>query len=360
MHILQIINSLLIGGAEKLVVEASKKIIEKGHQVDILLFKTTNSLLEQEVLTRTDITVHFLSENTNIYNPSHILKIRKHLLQNKYDVVHVHLFPAVYWTALAVRKSFNGKLIHTEHNTKNRRMGNWFYRQIDNIIYRKYDCHIAISDAVRKSLDVHLMTKKSKVVNIYNGVNLETIASAKAIDREQLGLNDDQKILIQVSSFRKQKNQAILIKALERLNANVHLLLVGKGELMSYCESLAKELYVENRVHFLGVRTDVPQLLKTADIVILSSHYEGLSLASVEGLASGKPFIASNVPGLTEVVEGAGLLFPKNNSVRLAEMIDELFTDKIYYNKIVKDCMARSKKYDLNIMVNHYIELYSG
>src|SRR5680860_197931 len=224
MRVLQIINSLYTGGAEKLVVETSKKFIEKGHQVDLLLFKTTNSGLEKEVLNRKDITVHFLSKNTNIYHPSHIFKIRNHLLAHQYDVIQVHLFPAFYWTALAVGKSFDGKLIHTEHSTNNRRMSNRLYRPIDNFIYRKYDFHIAISNAVRKSLNAHLKPKQNKVVNIYNGVNLESIASAKAIDREQLGLKDDDKILIQVSSFKKPKDQVTVIKALERLDTNVHLL----------------------------------------------------------------------------------------------------------------------------------------
>ena len=359
MHILQIINSLTNGGAEKLVVETSKKFIEKGHQVDLVLFKSINSVLEQEVLKVKGIKVHFLSKNINIYNPSHILKIRKHLSTHNYDVVHVHLFPAFYWTALAVGKKFGGKLIHTEHNTNNRRRSNWFYQRIDNLIYSKYDYHIAISDAVRKSLNAHIGAKQSKVVNIYNGVNLESIALAKAYDKEELGLQAHNKVLIQVSSFRKQKNQAVLIKALERLDTDVHLLLVGVGVLKPYCADLAKKLHVENRVHFLGVRNDVPQLLKTADIVVLSSHYEGLSLASVEGLASGRPFIASDVPGLSEVVEGAGLLFAKGDSIKLAQTIDELFANKTYYDKIVRKCLARSKKYDLNTMVDQYIELYA-
>ena len=359
MRILQIINSLTNGGAEKLVVETSKKFIEKGHQVDIVLFKTINSVLEQEVLKLKGITVHFLSKNTNIYNPFHILNIKKHLTTHQYDVVHVHLFPAFYWTAFAVGKSFGGKLIHTEHNTNNRRRSNMLYQRIDNFIYSKYDYHIAISEAVRKSLNAHIGAKQSKVVNIYNGVNLQAIASAKPYDREELGLKDHNKVLIQVSSFRKQKNQAVLIKALERIDNNVHLLLVGVGEQKPFCLDLAKKLQVENRVHFLGVRNDVPQLLKTADIVVLSSHYEGLSLASVEGLASGRPFIASDVPGLTEVVEGAGLLFPNGDSIKLAETINELFANKTYYDIIVRKCLARSKKYDLNSMVDQYIELYS-
>ena len=359
MRILQIINSLTNGGAEKLVVETSKKFIEKGHHVDLVLFKSIDSVLEQEVLKLKGIKVYFLSKNTNIYHPSHILKIRKHLSTHKYDVVQVHLFPAFYWTALAVGEGFEGKLIHTEHSTNNRRMGNWLYRQIDNFIYSKYDFHIAISDAVRKSVNAHIGQKQRKVVNIFNGVNLESIASAKALERQKLGLTEDDKILIQVSSFKKPKDQATLIKALEKLDRNVHLLLVGEGVLKPYYVNMAQKLHVENRVHFLGVRTDVPQLLKTADIVVLSSHYEGLSLASVEGLASGKPFIASDVPGLTEVVEGAGLLFPKNDSVKLAEIIDKLFTDRTYYNKIVRECLARSKKYDINDMVDKYIELYT-
>jgi glycosyltransferase involved in cell wall biosynthesis len=111
-------------------------------------------------------------------------------------------------------------------------------------------------------------------------------------------------------------------------------------------------------VFFLGIRTDVPQLLKGSDIVVLSSKYEGLSLSSIEGMASGKPFIAADVPGLKEIVVGAGLLFPQGDEKALVKKITELLNDEKLYNKVSVSCLERAALYDINNMVEKHITLY--
>ena len=88
--------------------------------------------------------------------------------------------------------------------------------------------------------------------------------------------------------------------------------LIGDGVRRRECETIADNLGVNDRVKFWGVRTDVPRLLKTSDIVVMSTHYEGMSLSNIEGMASGKPFVASNVKGIREITEGAGILFEEN------------------------------------------------
>ena len=103
-----------------------------------------------------------------------------------------------------------------------------------------------------------------------------------------------------------------------------HLFLVGDGVRRPELEALTQELSLGNRVHLLGLRTDVPNLLHAADYVVMSSHFEGLSLSSVEGMSVGKPFLASDVDGLREVVKGAGILFPHGDSETLAQAISNL------------------------------------
>ena len=115
---------------------------------------------------------------------------------------------------------------------------------------------------------------------------------------------------------------------------------------------------IGERVLFLGLRMDVPQLLKTADVVVLSSKYEGLSLSSIEGMASGKPFVASDVPGLQEIVTGAGILFKQGDAKDLANKIENLITNEVYYQEIVNTCLKRSEQYDIQLMVEKHIHLY--
>ena len=108
----------------------------------------------------------------------------------------------------------------------------------------------------------------------------------------------------------------------------------------------------------LGLRTDVPNILKTADVVVMSSHWEGLSLSNIEGMSAGKPFVASDVNGLREVTQGYGLLFPHEDAEALAKIIQQLHEDRQYYQQIAARCYERAKEFDISKMASAYAEVY--
>jgi len=178
--------------------------------------------------------------------------------------------------------------------------------------------------------------------------------------KKELGFNENQYIIIQVASFTPQKDQNTLIKALSRLPKDYCLLLVGDGPLIEKSKTLVRQLNLTNRVHFLGIRNDVPRLLKSVDVVVLASHYEGLSLSCIEGMASGKPFVASNTPGLGDIVQNAGILFEDKDDGKLAEILEKLTKDKTYYNHITLNCRRKAQLFDIHSMVNSYIKLYNN
>jgi len=358
MKILHIINSLATGGAEKLLLEVLPIINEKGIQADILVLNADENPFLKRLTELSCCNIYSLG-NYSIYNPINILKIIPYL--KKYDIIHVHLFPTQYWVAFAKLISFsNVILIFTEHNTSNRRLVNYFFRKLDKHIYKIYKTVICISVEIKEILIKHTQLSLNRFVVINNGVNLNDINKVTSIRREKINksIKPTDKILIQVAGFRKQKDQATLIRALNLLPENVKLLLVGDGILMKDCETLALNLNLQNRVLFLGLRMDVPQLLKTSDIVVLSSNYEGLSLSCIEGLASGRPFIASNAPGLKEVVEGAGILFPVGDNQQLANEIMKLFDHPDYYRSVAEACQKRAAEYDIQKMIDLHIQLY--
>lgn len=90
----------------------------------------------------------------------------------------------------------------------------------------------------------------------------------------------------------------------------------------------------------------------------MSSHWEGFGLVAVEGMAVGKPVIASNVDGLKQVVEGYGLLFEDDDYKELASKIKKLESDKIFYNKISTLCCKRAQYFDITNMANRYMAVY--
>src|SRR5690606_22337882 len=142
-------------------------------------------------------------------------------------------------------------------------------------------------------------------------------------------------------------DQPALIRAMKHLPEHFKLLLAGTGDLIKDCQKMAQEFGLQRRVYFLGQRMDTRELLKTSDFVVLSSHYEGMSLASIEGLASGRPFIGSNVPGLKKVAGGAGELFEAGNDKQLAEIVLTLHHDRERYDKTVARCVERAGEYDI-------------
>ncbi|WP_456314084.1 glycosyltransferase [Pseudomonas shirazensis] len=358
MKILQIINNLETGGAEKLLVEIIPLFVKKNVKMDLLMINQIDSPFLKQLTDKNCCEIYSLGFKS-LYNPLNIFKIAKYF--KSYDIIHVHLFPAQYWVVLAKIITFSKvKLIFTEHSTSNKRIQNRAFIFFERTIYHHYSKVICITQEVKNVLESHIGLSDKYVV-IENGVNLENIHLANPLTKSEIHpyIDENDKLLIQVSAFRKEKDQITLIKALQYLSENVKLILVGDGLLRHQNETMVKKMKLEHRVFFLGTRMNVPQLLKTADISILSSHWEGFGLVAVEGMAAGKPVIASNVAGLSNVVNGSGVLFEKGNEKQLGQKIKELLDNNNLYNEVAKRCYERSKQYDINILVKKLMNLYN-
>jgi glycosyltransferase involved in cell wall biosynthesis len=345
LKILQVINSLATGGAEKLILETVPLYSNKDIEMDVLLLDGSRYPFYEKLESLNCCSIYSLGFKS-VYNPLAIIKIMPYL--KKYDIIHVHLFPVQYFVVLAKWLSFSKtKLIFTEHSTSNRRLKNFFFKSIDQFIYRGYAKIICITLEIQSIILKHSKLTNNRTEVILNGVPIYQYNQAIPYNKTQLKLETSDKLLIQVSSFQEPKDQKTLIKSVSLLPDTIKLILV-------------KKLQLENRVFFLGVRTDVPRLLKTADLIVLSSKYEGLSLSSIEGMASGKPFIASNVPGLSEVVAGAGVLFAQGDEKELAQKITDLLKDEKQYESVAKSCLERANQYDIKKMIDKHILMYEA
>ncbi|SFI09449.1 glycosyltransferase [Halpernia frigidisoli] len=359
MKILRVINSLNIGGAERSVLGNVPVHIQNGFDVEVLLLNGTKTYFYKE-LSEKKVEIICLGENNNIYNPLLIFKICK-LIKN-YDVLHVSLFPALYWVAFA--KFFTRaktKLIFTEHNTHNKRMGNLFFKVLEKFIYNQYDRIIAISPETEKNLKDHL-GNKIPVKTIYNGVDVDKIflESIEISSFDILTKSYKNKIIIlQVAAFRNQKDQDTLIRSLSLLNENVHLLFAGDGPRLKICKDLAQKLNVLDQITFLGIQSNINALYGISDIVVMSSHYEGFGRAAVEGMAAKNPVIASDVDGLSEIVRNYGILFEAGNHIDLSEKINKLIEDKNYSQFVAESCFNRAKDFDIKKMISEYEEIYT-
>lgn len=99
-------------------------------------------------------------------------------------------------------------------------------------------------------------------------------------------------------------------------------------------------------------------MLQAADIIVMSSHWEGLSLSNIEGMSASKPFVASDVNGLREVTEHWGILFQEGNDEQLAQAIERLANAPDYYKQIAKRCYERARQFDMHQMIVQYQKVY--
>lgn len=358
MKIVQIIGNMGSGGAEKLLLDTLPLYRKKGIEMDLLVLNDKEYPFMKALKETGCCTIHSLGSGS-IYNPIHVVTLIPFL--RKYDIVQVHLFPSQYWVVLAKIISFSkAKLILSEHNTTSLRMKSYLISKIDKLMYRFYDKVVCVREEVYQIIQKYTGQVKSTFVVIENGIDLENIYAAESYSKNNISdsFTSQDILLIQVSRFSIQKDQETAIRALQYLPQHVKLVLVGDGDLKKNCEDLVQQLELSERVLFLGLRMDVPQLLKTADISILSTNHEGFPLAALEAMAAGKPLIASDVPGVSDVVKDAGILFEKGNAKELAMHVDKLINNPEYYQEIVSSCKERVKKNDIQSMVDKHILLY--
>lgn len=347
MRVLHVISSLEIGGAQRLLSDLLPIQKQQGIDVSLLVLKSEDNAFSKKVA---DAGVPIISLDVQSFrNPFLAFKVRN--IIKDYDVVHAHLVHALYICSLAAR-GLKTKLVYTEHSTSNNRRGKTYLRPIEKYIYGRYDKLISISQQTQDALQDWLQSADDRFVVINNGVDTKAFAN---IHKEVIP-----KSLIMVSRFASSKDQETVIRAMKLIDKDATLRLVGDGENLEHCKQVAKECGVEDRVHFMGARADVANLVAESYIGIQSSNWEGFGLTAVEIMACGKPVIATNVDGLKQIVEGAGEVFKKGNESELAARVNYILSDKEYYIFLSSRCKERASGYDIKFMADKYLNVYYG
>ncbi|WP_162297637.1 glycosyltransferase family 4 protein [Ignatzschineria cameli] len=347
------------GGVSKYVYDLARKYKEKGLSFSVIALTGGDDIYGKELL-KQDIEVLFLSGKTKIYDIRYIRKLIQ-ILKN-YDIIHVNTFPSQFWTACASIFLANKLYILTEHSTTNNRREKWWFKYIDKWMYKRYSKIISVSNEVNKNLQDWLTPskkEKSKFIVINNGVDLDRYSKVVRIKRQLINpsLTNDQVLICMLARFAPPKDQKTLIRSMTRLDDKYKLLLLGSGDQSAEIQ-LVKDLNIEDKVIFLDYRLDADSLVKSCDISILSSNFEGLPLVVIEAMAMGIPTIGSDVDGLRDVMQDGGLLFECGNDEELANKIKMLAEDKLFYDKISKKGLLNSKKYSLDNVIDSYLTIY--
>jgi glycosyltransferase involved in cell wall biosynthesis len=357
MKILHYINNLSSGGAEKLLTDILPLMQKEGNEVSVLICNSKNNLSEYEKLFKEN-GIKLIDLKSSLYNPLQVFKLSNLISRNRYDIVHGHLFPSQYWLSLSsMFVQEHSVFIKTEHSNSNRRQKYYGLKFLESFIYKKYKVIIAISNSVKVNLD-NWLSGNHEIEVINNGVNLEKINS-ESNNRSSIFSKEFINILMVGRFDGIIKDQLTLIKAMKDLPKNFKLYFAGEGPKLEDIKRKLIELKLDRNIEFLGFRNDVYLLMQSTDINILSTNYEGISGVALESLASGKPFLGSDVIGVNDVVPDQSYLFPKANYKVLAQKILEISGNKMLQHEMVSKAKSHVLKYDINLMVSKYLELYN-
>ncbi|OAT80990.1 glycosyl transferase family 1 [Bacillus sp. MKU004] len=286
----------------------------------------------------------FKLENINIYK-----RLKKIIDENDYDIIHCHTPMGGVLTRLAARISRNKgtKVIYTAHGFhffKGAPIKNWLlYYPIERWLARFTDVLITINKE-----DFYRAKKfKTKKVEYVPGVGIDLkkfdkVNINKEEKRRSIGIKKDDFLILSIGELNKNKNHKVIINAISKIkNQQIKYVICGQGPMEHDLRLLAQKLNVDDKVYFIGYRSDIPELCKAADLFAFPSYREGLSLSLMEAIASGLPIVCSNIRGNSDLVNGGkgGYLIEP----------DDVSGFKIAINKIIEQHTLRENMIKENI-----------
>lgn len=313
MRVLHVDPEHTFGGGETQVLALVTHLRDYGHE-SVLATPTSGELGTRAAANG------FLVENLEAgfgHDPRGGFTLRQLCFQHEPDIVHLHTARALSlagYRPSGVPAVVTRRMDYAPRGARS--YVGWLYRQVDAII--------AVSQAARSAMGARGVSPE-RVTVVPSGVSVDHFARAdRAVAREALDISPEQPVVSIVGSLHARKGHAVLFQALARLRGeglDVMCLAAGEGPEHEALETQARSLGMGGHVRLLGHIEDVLPVLAAADVVAQPSLAEGLGVAAVEGMASGRPVVASRVGGLMETIrhDVEGLLVPIGDVSALAE-----------------------------------------
>lgn len=330
-HVVHIIDSLPIGGAQKLLVTFAREAQKRSLRTEIICLKPVIDPQVGADLQDCGVPIIFFPANS-LLNLVRLWKIIQHLRKTQPDVIQSHLTYANiigglsgYAAGIPVVATLHSAGQDRRYSKAREKLESWVMRHVDRRV-------IAVGSNTANAHKARLGSQKiSVVLNAVHAADTLTPAERSVI-RQEIIADAPNTLLISVGRFSTVKAYDDLIRSFEivhRADAQTVLALVGDGIMREPCEKLAADLHLSDSVKFLGRRGDVPRLLQASDLYVSSSVVEGMPLAVMEAMSAGLPIIATSVGDLPEMIcPECGVLVPAREPKRLAEAIMTTLSDR--------------------------------
>ena len=303
-------------------------------------------------------------------------RIQKIVLEEQYDIIHVHTPVAAFITRLALRKTRKkgqSKIIYTAH-------GFHFYKGapayknavfifLEKIAGQWMDYLVVINREDEFAAVKYKLAASDNIVYMPGiGVDSSFYCPGKVSDqdveklRDELRLKPEDKIFLMVGEFIPRKRHRDLIEAFSFINnPHIHLVFAGVGQLMEPMKDLAIKKGIGANVHFLGYRNDIPVLMRASLATILPSEQEGLPRCAMESLSLEVPVIATNIRGTSELLaDGAGIVYQVGDIEGLANAMQYIINNPSTAQEMGRvGRKAVLEEYDLGIIIQMHEQLYN-
>lgn len=327
LRIGHVIWSLGLGGAEQVVIQLAAESVRRGHAVTVFTLNAPGTFSARAEAAG----VRVVSvEKRGRYDVTVLGRLAAAFRRARLDVVHTHLWGAQVWGRIAAAMARTPVVVATEHNLDPWKPRGYFL--LDRLLSRLTTHLVAVSGPVREFYEQRGVGRGRWHV-VRNGITVAPDEPRRLRDAHRaLGIRDGDRVIGWVGRLVPAKLPGDFLDAVSRVAVRVpriRALVVGDGPLRAETEARARELGLEERVLFAGLRTDVQDLLAGMEALVFSSEREGLSIAMLEGMAAGVPIVATRVGGTPELVEDghSGVLVPAHAPAELASAIAGVLED---------------------------------
>jgi glycosyltransferase involved in cell wall biosynthesis len=360
MRIAHVVFSLKVGGQERLILNLSRALMERGHEVMVVCLSEGGALRREFGPIRIIDTIR-----SGGFEPTLFARLARVFASERPDVVHTHNPGPLIYAAPAARAVLVRRVVHTKHGA--------------NAVYTRRSLAMArvasrlLTAFVPVSAETAQVARKLERVPdrllhvIPNGIPLSEFgksAASRARVRGELGIPTGAFVVGTVGRLVVEKDYPLLVRAVApMLDEQTRLVIVGEGPARDDIErEIAASVPEASRrfVTLTGVRQDVPAVLASFDVFALSSQTEGLPLVVPEAMASTLPVVPTAVGGLPGIVpREVGLLVPHGDADALASAIDELRRDDLKRRRLGESAHAYAhQRFSLEQMTTEYERLY--
>lgn len=354
MKIALLITGMGLGGAEKQVCDLSDRFTSFGHDV-IIIYLTGDAVIKPKNPSIRLIGMR-MSKNPLSFFKTY-MKLRQHLIDFSPDVLHTHMVHANLMGRLLRLSMDIKRVITTAHSTnEGSTLRMWLYRLTDSLC----DISTNVSQKAVETFRARHAVPNERMITLYNGIDTNYFHFNPEVRnslRNENKISEDESLLLCVGRLHKEKDYPTMLHAfalaLEK-NKNLILWIAGDGEEKVSLLQICNDLNISSKVHFLGIRHDIPELMSACDLFCLSSQFEGFGLVVAEAMACERPVVATDCGGVKEIVANDGVLTPIFSPEKFAEAILESLQTP---HTSARDRIIQM--FSLDVITQQWLDLYT-